>query len=358
MAKVDFKDYYKLLEVERSADEATIRSAFRKAARKNHPDVNPGDKGAEERFKEVNEAYEVLSDPDKRKMYDRYGEDWQRYRDAGYTGDEPPFSTGGGSSRGTGGQDFGSWFSGQQGGSGYTTFDDSDDGFSDFFQTMFGGSRRRASREYTQAAPRPRRGQDLDADVEVSFNEAFNGTTRQFDVQSQESCPHCGGTGVIRGQECPGCDGTGVVPKRKTIEVRIPKGVATGSRVRVANQGGPGAAGGPNGDVYLVVNVRPDPRFEREGNDLRTEIDLPLYTAVLGGETTVTTPTGKVALTIPAGTQQGKVFRLRGQGMPKLKSPESRGDLLARVNVQVPEDLTDRERELFAELRDLRKGAK
>lgn len=365
---VQFKDYYKALGVERNADEAAIRKAYRKLARKHHPDVNPGNPEAEERFKEINEAYEVLSDQAKRKLYDRYGEDWQRYREAGFTGEEPA-----GRAPGPGGvppTDFGTWFAGQGGrpgqpGGEYGTFtfnagEEEAGGFSDFFQTLFGSQRGRAGRgTFTPPRPRTHRGEDLEVTVDVSFDEAFHGATRTFEIQAGETCPTCGGTGFARGATCPTCDGTGVVPRTKTIEVRIPAGVATGSRIRVAGQGGPGVAGGPPGDVYLVVTVRPDPRFEREGDNLRTEVEIPLYTALLGGETVVPTPTGRVALTIPAETQSGRVFRLRGQGMPQLKGPKGqRGDLFARARVVLPTDLTERERSLFEQLRQMRSGGR
>lgn len=353
MPKLEFKDYYEALGVDRSADEATLKAAFRKAARKFHPDVNPGDSQAEERFKEVNEAYEVLSDAEKRKLYDRYGEEWQRYKDAGYTGDEP---TGG--QRRASNEDFGAWFTGSSGGYSTRDFGSSGD-HSDFFETLFGsfGGGRRGSDTFARATPRPRRGQDIDAEVEVSFDEAFKGTTRRFDIQAEEVCPTCGGTGLVRNTICPTCDGAGYIPRIKTIEVKIPAGVMNGSRIRVAGQGGKGEAGGPNGDVYLIVKVADERRFSREGDNLRTEVEVPLLTALLGGKATVTTPTGRVELTIPAETQQGKVFRLRGQGMPKLKSKSGeRGDLLAKANVTLPTNLTDREKALLEELRDLRSG--
>jgi molecular chaperone DnaJ len=358
MPTVQFKDYYKTLGVDRSADDKTVRAAFRKLARKFHPDINPGDKGAEERFKEINEAFEVLSDPEKRKMYDRFGEDWQRYRDAGFTGNEPA----GGARPGANFEDidFGQWFTGQRPGdqSFRVEFGDNAGGFSDFFQTLFGGLGGRRGGFTTQRGGR-RRGEDVEVGVEVSFDEAFHGATRQFQVQTHETCPTCHGTGLARGAVCPTCDGVGVTPKSKTIEVKIPAGVATGSRIRVAGQGGAGQNGGPNGDVYLRVTVQPDPRFERDGDDLRTEVDVPLYTAVLGGEVVVPTPTGRVALTIPPETQAGRVFRLRGQGMPRLKGGKGqRGDLLARARIILPTKLSERERALFQQLRDLSGGSR
>ena len=364
MATVQFKDYYQTLGVARDADEKTIRASYRKLARKHHPDLNPNDPSAEERFKEVNEAYEVLTDHEKRKLYDRFGEDWQRYRDAGFTGDESVGQSGGRAAFDP--DDFGRWYTGQTGqrstGSTRTEWvfqdvgEEEEPGFSDFFQTLFGARGRTATRERASSfRSRPTRGEDAEVHVEVSFDEAFRGTTRNVQLQTQEVCPTCNGTGLARGTTCPTCDGAGVVTRTKTLEVTVPPGVATGSRIRVAGQGSPGADGGPSGDVYLRITVRPDPRFEREGDDLRTEVEIPLTTAVLGGEAVVTTPTGRVALTIPAGTQPDRLFRLRGQGMPRLKGAKGqRGDLLARARVTVPSNLSDRERELYTELRRLR----
>ncbi|MBX3069587.1 MAG: J domain-containing protein [Thermomicrobiales bacterium] len=357
MAKVEFKDYYKILGVERTADDKALRGAFRKLARKHHPDINPGDAGAEERFKEVNEAYEVLSDAEKRKLYDRYGEDWRRYKEAGFTGDEPAGSR---QRQSSSTADFGEWFSGSTGGGRTTTFDFGEEasGYSSFFDTLFGGRRSgRSSSTFGAPDTRPRRGQDLEAAVDVSFQEAFRGTTRRFDIQSQEICPTCDGTGLIRNSTCPTCDGTGYVPRNRSIEVTIPPGVATGSKIRVAGQGSAGLNSGPAGDVYLNVTVHPDSRFEREGNNLRTTIDVPYDTALLGGEVLVSTPTGQVALRIPEGTQSGKSFRLKGQGMPQLKKPAERGDLLARVNITVPASLSSQEKSLVEQLRKLREGA-
>jgi DnaJ-class molecular chaperone len=374
MPTVQVKDYYETLGVPRTATEKVIRSAYRKLARQYHPDLNPGNKESEERFKEINEAHEVLTDADKRKLYDRFGEDWQRYRDAGFTGDEQFTQPGAAGARRGGASfdpnDFSRWFSSQDEGGGYTFYstDEGDNTHSDFFETLFGsrgspfdrfggfggGFASTQTRGRTRA-PRAQRGEDITAPVEISFDEAFRGTTRQLQMQVPETCPTCGGTGEVRGQECPTCDGTGVVQRTKTLEVSIPAGIDTGKRVRMAGQGGPGLNGGPPGDVSLLITVRPDPRFEREGDNLRTEVDVPVTTAVLGGEVEVQTPTGRVALKVPAETQSGRSFRLRGKGMPKLRGPKGeRGDLIARARIQIPRHLTDRERQLYEELRDLR----
>ncbi len=381
MPSVQVKNYYETLGVPRTASDKELRAAYRKLARQHHPDLNPGDKGAEERFKEVNEAHEVLTDPDKRKLYDRFGEDWQRYRDAGFTGEEdfasPGTSRRSGSAAGRGAtfdpNDFTQWYSSQGDGSGDYTFystNEEDDSHSDFFETLFGqrgspfdrfsgfggGFTSARTRSRSQAASsRPQRGEDAQVPVEISFDEAFRGASRQIQLQVAEPCPTCGGTGEVRGQECPTCDGTGFVRRTKTLEVTIPAGIDTGKRVSMAVQGGPGRNGGSAGDVNLIITVRPDRRFERDGDNLRTDVDVPVTTAVLGGEVDVRTPTGTVALTIPPETQSGRSFRLRGQGMPKLRNRSGeRGDLLARARIVTPTALSDRERELYHELRQLR----
>jgi DnaJ-class molecular chaperone len=323
----------------------------------------------------------VLTDADKRKLYDRFGEDWQRYRDAGFTGDEqftspgPSGAAGSRAGRGTtfDPNDFNRWYSSQGGDSGGYTFyssDEGDDAHSDFFETLFGGrsspfdrfggfgggfSSTRTRGQPQSRATRPQRGEDAEVPVEISFDEAFRGAKRQIQLQVSEPCPTCGGAGEVRGQECPTCDGTGFVRRTKTLEVNIPPGIATGKRVRMAGQGGPGLNGGAAGDVNLIITVRPDRRFERSGDDLRTEVDVPVTTAVLGGEVEAPTPTGKVALTVPAGTQSGRSFRLRGMGMPKLKGRKGeRGDLVARARIVTPTNPSDRERELYEELRQIR----
>ncbi|MEZ4507759.1 MAG: DnaJ C-terminal domain-containing protein [Thermomicrobiales bacterium] len=299
--------------------------------------MNPGDAQAEERFKEVNEAYEVLSDQEKRKLYDRYGEEWQRYKDAGYTGDEPA-----GGPRRASSEDFGSWFTGQSGGYTTTNFGSTGD-HSDFFETLFGsfGGGRRGSDTFARATPRPRRGQDIDAGRGY-VRGGVQGTARRFDIQAEEVLPAealawCATRSVRR-------DGAGYIPRIKTIEAKIPAGVANGSRIRRRRSRRRRRSWWPQWDVHLIVKVADDKRFVREGDNLRTEVEVPMLTALLGGKATVATPTGRVELTIPAETQQGKVFRLRGQGMPRLKSKTGeRGDLLAKANVMLPTNLTDRE---------------
>ena len=321
---MEYKDYYKILGVKKNATEKEIKSAFRKLARKHHPDVNPDDPKSEARFKEINEAYEVLGDSDKRAKYDRLGADWQRWQRAGGGSDDfdwGRWTTSPGSERvhvryGTP-EDLGDLF-----GSGSP--------FSDFFTSIFGGlgggSRRTGGFggfEGFDYRPQPQRGQDLEQHVEISLSEAYHGTTRLLTK---------GG---------------------RRLEVKIPPGAKTGTRVRVKGEGGTAAAGGQAGDLYLKVKVTPDPRFERKGDHLYARVPVDIYTAVLGGQVSVPTLIGAVKLKIPAGSQNGQVFRLRGKGMPKLRQPSEYGDLYARLDVRLPTKLTPQQRGLFEQLRGL-----
>jgi len=336
---MQFQDYYKVLGVARNASEADIKKAYREQARKYHPDVNKAD-DAEERFKSVNEAYQVLSDSEKRARYDQFGADWERYQ----------------ANPGGGAADFSQWFSqaGQAGGDPgnvrYEYRTTGGDGFSDFFETLF-SDRRSTGRRRTRAA---RKGDDREQTVEIPLREAFSGTSRLFEIQATDPCPNCRGTGIVNGDLCYTCDGAGNIAKRTKLEVDIPAGIRDGQRVRVAGKGSPGLDGGQPGDVYLRVKIKPDPDFTLDGNDLRVDVDVPLYTAILGGEAVVRTLSSKVALAIPAETQNGKVFRLRGQGWPMRSGSKERGDLLARVRVVLPTGLSEREQELFDELQSLR----
>lgn len=355
MAPVQFKDYYAILGVPRGSDQKEIKRAFRKKAREHHPDLNQDNPEAETKFKEVNEAYEVLSDSDKRSMYDRYGSDWKRYKDAGFDAASGPEPT----SRTQEPGDFEQWFTGSTGSSfssGGTTFTSSAEGgsrgFSDFFNLLFGqdGARTTGFQQHVT----PVRGEDIEVDVSISLAEAMEGTLRRLTVRAPRLCDLCDGSGVVRGAMCPRCDGSGQLLEPRTLEVKVPAGVSTGSRVRIRGQGGPGQHGGAAGDVYLRVQVQPNRQFERTGDNLRTTVHVPLYTAVLGGEVTVPTMTGHVVLTIPPETQSGRTFRLRGKGMPQLGSPENRGDLLVRTEIDIPTKLSDTERDLFSQLRNLR----
>jgi DnaJ-class molecular chaperone len=311
------KDYYGVLGVPKGSSQKEVRQAYRRLARQHHPDVNPGDKAAESRFKEINAAYEVLSDPEKRKKYDRYGDQWQ-YADQI---EEMQKQRGGRTFRTSGGD-----------GVHFEVGDLGDLG--DVFSSVFGGARRTT------------RQRNIEQPVEVTLEEAFGGTARTLQLAVEEPCATCGGQGQLAGAVCHVCQGSGVALKSRRLEVKIPAGVDNGSRVRIAGEGGPKV------DLYLVVSVRPHPRFERKGGDLYTDVEAPLTVAVLGGEVEVPTLTGKVMLSVPPLTQNGKVFRLAGQGMPSLKGGQ-RGSLHARVRVKLPEKLGDNERKLFEELRAL-----
>lgn len=326
------KDYYSILGIGRSASDKEIKAAYRKLARKYHPDVNPGNKTAEEKFKEINQAYEVLSDKEKRQKYDRFGEQWEHADQFAQAGRQ-----GAGSRAGF---DFSQFnFSGGQG----ATFTAGGAGMESLFEELFGGARGRRAQ--------PRRGQDIEHPVEITLEEAFSGTSRRLSLQSEENCPTCGGSGRMQKAVCPTCSGAGAVPRVKQLEVKIPAGVKTGSRVRIAGKGGPGSGGA--GDLYLLITVRPHSSFERQGDDLITSVPLPLTTAVLGGKVEVPTLKGKLELKVPPETQNGRTFRLSGQGMPRL-GKEGRGDLLARVSVVLPAKLSAEEKELFTRLRELR----
>ncbi|MEA2609302.1 MAG: curved DNA-binding protein [Chloroflexota bacterium] len=324
---MEFQDYYAVLGVPKTATVKEIRTAYRKLARQHHPDVNPGNKTAEDRFKQVNEAYEVLSDPEKRKKYDEVGEHWREYeqyqraRESG--GAAQPFDWGAPSGQGPGGARYE-----------YRTVNDEDlrdmfgdeSPFSDFFESMFGqagaAQKGRPVGRTPRAGARP--GVDLEQPVEVSLADAYRGTRLQLEIRSQDG-------------------------KTRRLEVKIPPGVRTGSRVRIGGQGGPGGGGGAAGDLFLVITVRPDPRFDRRGDDLDVEVKAPLETFLLGGEAHVPTPDGRtLALKIPPGTQDGRAFRLRAQGMPHLGG-KGRGDLHARLHVRLPVRLTRRQQELARE---------
>ena len=299
---MEYKDYYKILGVSKTASEKEIKAAYRKLARKFHPDVNPGNKQAEARFKEINEANEVLSDPEKRKRYDHLGADWA-----------------GGGPRTT---------SGWPGGGGRVRVrvggEEGDLGdFSDFFKTFFGGGfggRGEEFQSYGFGGGEPT-AHDLESLVELTLEEVLRGTTRTLRLDGD-----------------------------RKLEVKIPPGVREGSRVRVAGEGG--GKGKQKGDLYLRVQIRPDPRFERKGDDLQTSVTVPITTAVLGGEAPVPTLDGPVGIKVAPGTPVGRTFRLRGHGLPR-PDGKGRGDLLATLSVSLPKELSKKERELFEELQKL-----
>ena len=341
---MQYKDYYNSLGVKRNASEKEIKTAFRKLARKHHPDLNPNDREAEARFKEVNEAYEVLSDKEKRKKYDQFGSDWDRYQQtSGSPGgfDFSRYQAQGGSS--TGGGTYYTSTSGIPG----------DADYSDFFEMLF-GRQPGVSSEYYSTGRRgtvPRVGEDYEHEIEVTLEEAFTGTQRILQMEVPEGCQQCGGRGVTGNRICPICNGKGTVARTKRLEVKIPPGARTGSKVRIAGEGGQGTGGGGKGDLYLRVVVLPSSKFERKGDDPYVTVPVPLYRAVLGGEVEVPTPKGtKLALKIPASTQNGRTIRLAGQGMPSLRDPSKRGDLYVKVDIQLPTELGEEEQQLYTQL--------
>lgn len=352
------RDYYEILGVSQNASESDIKKAYRRLAMKYHPDRNPGDTDAETRFKEAKEAYEVLSDAQKRSAYDQFG----------HAGVDPSMGGGGAGGFGRGGADF-------------------SDIFSDVFGDIFGGGRGGGARAF--------RGADLRYRMEVSLEEAVQGVEREIRIPTQvkcsacegsgaapgskpttcptcqghgdvrvqqgffsiqQTCPQCSGSGQIISDPCRECGGRGTVADQKTLNVRIPAGVDNGDRIRLSGEGEPGEQGGPPGDLYVEISVRPHTIFTRDGADLRCEIPLGITTAALGGELEVPTLNGRVTLRIPAGTQSGKVFRVRGKGVKPVRGGTP-GDLLCRVAVETPVNLTKQQKKLLEELAEtLEKG--
>jgi len=332
------RDYYQILGVSRNASDKELKQAYRRLARKLHPDVNPSDKNAEAKFKEINAAYEVLSDPEKRKKYDQFGDNWQ-YADQ--------FAQAG-------------WRAGPYGGSAregpFTIFEFGDLGsqqgdFGGIFDTLFRDSGARTGTR------RPKRGLNIEHPIEVTIEEAYYGSNRTIETQVESPCRVCGGKGALGNAPCYTCGGSGKVLRPQRLEVKIPPGVKDGSKIRMAGKGRASLGGSASGDLYLVVSVKPHSLFQRKESDLHVEVPVSLSDAMLGGEVEVPTLGGKVALKIPAETQNGKVFRLAGQGMPVMGGTK-KGDLFARVKVILPTKLTEKEKELFRQLREHRRGDK
>lgn len=309
---MDYKDYYKILGVDRKANEGEIKKAYRKLALKHHPDRNPGDKKAEEKFKEINEAYQVLSDPTKRSRYDQLGDSYNNWQQRGAPG---------------GGFNWEDWYVPNQGGNVRVEVGDLDDlfggGFSDFFRNIFGGTPDTGSVQGRRSATTIRQGRSVrpsyEQQVTISLQEAYNGSSRLIDIDGRR------------------------------IEVKTPPGARTGTKVRIKDAV-PAGANGQSGDLYLVIEVADDPTFERKGDDLYTEAPVDLYTAVLGGEAKIATFSGNIFLTIPPGTQPGQTFRLTGRGMPRLKDPQNKGDLYVRAKVSIPRNLSPHQKDLFRDL--------
>ena len=324
------EEYYNILGIKRDASQQEIKQAYRRLARKYHPDVNPGDKSTEAKFKEINEAHEVLSDKDKRKKYDQFGNQWQHADQFAKAGTQQgPF------------RDF------SQGGT--HTFHFEQGNVDGLFGDLFHGFRNGTSSRRV----RSRRGRDIEHPVKITLEEAYHGTNRILSFETEEACPSCSGTGRTQNALCSACQGSGVVAPLKRLEVKIPPGVKDRSRVRIIGKGETGYAGGKSGDLYLVTSVKLHRLFERKGDDLHVSVSVPLTMAVLGGEIQVPTLKGNLSLKIPPETQNERVFRLSGQGIPHLGN-SSRGDLLAKVKVILPTKLSKKERKLFEELSQLR----
>jgi curved DNA-binding protein len=306
---MDYKDYYKILGVSPDASEKEIKKAYRALAREHHPDMNPDDPGAEDRFKEINEAHEVLIDPQKRAKYDQLRQNYRQWQRTG----GPP-----------GGFDWSPWMNGVR-----VEYTDAGDLFSDFFQAIFGGMPFGSARGQSGGVSLDdlfggmggvgRRSYDIETQIEITLEEAYHGTTRLLSKDGRR------------------------------LQVKIPRGAKTGTRVRIAGEGNDG-----RGDLYLKVIVLDDPRFKRDGDDLYHDVTIDLYTAVLGGEIQISTMVGKVTLKINPGTQPDQLIRLRGRGMPNLRHPDTFGDLYVRVGVDIPTDLSAKERALFKELASMR----
>jgi len=319
---MEYKDYYQILGLNKSASKEDIKKAYRKLARKYHPDVNPEEKAAEEKFREINEAHEVLSDPEKRKKYDQFGSKWQQYEQSG--GKPEDFN-------------WGQWQS--QPGSSYTyrtvTPEEFEElfggggGYSDFFETLFGQTGGRGAgggpgdREFYYHA-RPRHGRDSEHAIQITLEEAFHGTTRMLQWENG-----------------------------RKVEAKIPRGVKTGSRVRLKGKGEPGTGGGEPGDLYLKIKVMPHDRFQCDEDDLKLSVPVDLFTLLLGGHVTISSIDRPVRLDIPAETPNGRIFRLKGLGMPNLKNPEQRGDLYVTVEAVLPKHLSRQEKGLVEQWRNM-----
>lgn len=350
-------DFYELLGVDRKASAKEIRKAYRKLARKYHPDVNPGDDAAEQKYKEISQAYEVISDPEKRKKYDQFGHAYQQAQASGQWQ----------------GQDFGSF-----------VFEHFGQGsFADIFGEIFGDIGAATGRRRTRAAPRAQRGQDIPHTLPVTFAEAITGTNKTLALSVADrcpacdglggkaqrcpvcggsgtsgqggvfglsaACPQCQGSGQVISEACPECRGGGEVTRTRNLDVKIPAGVKTGSKLRLTGEGGRGFRGSPHGDLILELQVQEHDFFQRDGDDINIKVPITFIEAVQGGNISVPTTNGRVTLKIPPGTKSGQRFRLKGQGMPRLNSA-ARGDQYVEVYITAPRRLTRQQRELIDQL--------
>ena len=332
---LEYKDYYKLLGLERSASADDIRKAFRKLARQYHPDVAKNKKEAEEKFKEINEAHEVLSDPEKRKKYDTLGANWKQ----GSEFRPPPEwqSFGGGGARG-----------GRPARNGGAEFEFSGTGFSDFFEQIFGGRQAAGAGGFRRdGGNAAERGTDLEADIMVTLEEALKGAVRSISLRRNVPCEHCGGAGAVGRKACSRCNGAGHTTKSETHQVKIPAGIKEGQRLRVGGKGEAGAGGGTAGDLYLTIRLAGHPDLRVEGENLGYDLDLAPWEAVLGKSVSVPTLEGEVSIKIPPGTQSGQRLRVRGRGLGK---EGARGDLFVTTRIQVPTKIDDSERALWEQL--------
>ncbi|MDQ3633366.1 MAG: molecular chaperone DnaJ [Acidobacteriota bacterium] len=372
------KDYYKTLDVKKSADAKEVKKAYRRLARKYHPDVNPGDKSAEEKFKEIQEAYDVLSDEKKRKIFDKFG-----YYDDNLDINSP---FGAGAGAGTGGFDF-SGFSWDTAAGGDPTTSGGSSSFRDIFSDLFSGGGTTSTRTQAEPArPLPKKGVDIEIPLALSFEESVTGLTTNLTVNRSEQCSRCQGAGDMGGplvicttcngsgqvqrtggrlqfsQPCPDCEGTGrrrqpcslcsgkgVTPKREQVKVRIPAGVDTGSRVRIPKKGHGGRLGAEPGDLYIITNVGKHKYFRRKGNNVYVTVPITISEAALGAKIEVPTVEGKTKLRIPPGTQSGQKIRLRDKGVPSLRDKNTRGDQFVEVRITLPRVISEETKELLRE---------
>lgn len=334
---MDYKDYYKILGVEKGATEKDIKAAYRKLARKYHPDLHPNDKDAERRFKEINEANEVLSDKDKREKYDLLGSHWKQ----GHI----PYD------------DFAQGNSGYSGFQGRTiNIEDLGDifgGKSDFFDTFFGGGRSKSRGFSGFRNLGPQKGEDAEYLLEITLEEALLGSKKTLEFNKEQKCTNCGGGGTLGNMGiCTNCHGRGVTSAPRRLTVNIPKGIREGAKIRLSGEGGEGSRGGSSGDLFFKIKYIKNPLYEVKGDDIYGNLNVGIYDAVLGGSVRTATISGPITLKIPHMTQSGKVFRLKGQGFPATNT-KAAGDLFLKTMIVIPENLSDKEKELFVQLRDL-----